>query len=148
MEDLQGIYIIDMDGNPIFTLEFHKMGENNEDYMLLSNFLSAFQSFTTEIDEAQQRIKILDFSRSKILFCEYKEAKIKFIIKCDRDIKVKKFRTLLDTIENLFLNIFMGSLNASDDVKGEKLKEFHEKVLDLLENKQKKRKVENFLGTL
>ena len=44
MDDIQGVYIIDREGVPILTIEFHRLGDQNEDYMLLSNFLSAFQS--------------------------------------------------------------------------------------------------------
>ncbi len=148
MENIQGIYILNKDGTPLFTIEYHAMGSGNEDYVLLSNFLSAFQSFTSEIDEVHQKIKALDFAQSKILFCEYKDARIKFVLKCAKEIKIKKAKDILTKIENLFLNTFLGYLNAPDEARGPKLKEFHEELLKMIENKKSTVKVENFLGTL
>jgi len=148
MDDIQAVYITNKEGKAIFAIEYFEMGSSDEDQMLLSNFLSAFQSFSSELDESSDKIKILELTNSIIVFTEYKEAGIKFIIKGSLDAKMNKVRNLLKQIENLFLNDYLGHYITPEELEGEKMKHFHQAILELVEKGEKQRNVENFLDNL
>lgn len=130
IKEIQCIYIIDNMGKPIFIQENYVQGSGNPEHALLSDFISALQSFAKEFGEEETRI--VELSDAKIYSIRDKILDYLFIMKCNVNSKNKKMFEILSKIKNLFINKFLGSLILSEDEKKIIMSSFEEELNKLL----------------
>ncbi|MHA1274177.1 MAG: hypothetical protein ACTSQS_12170 [Promethearchaeota archaeon] len=142
-ENIQSIYIIDSTGKPLFILEIYKSGNKNVEHALITNFVSAIQSFATELgDQHANTIKLGD---SMLYSIKDEISGIYFVIKTDLDAKQKRIFGILKDIKNLYINIILSKINASEAEKLEALKEFEDELSKIF---KKPVNIESFLEGL
>ena len=77
IREIHCIYILNDSGNPIFIRENFIQGTENADHAMLSNFVTALQSFAVEVGERETRS--IDLETSKI-FSIKDSAVLKYIL--------------------------------------------------------------------
>ncbi|MGQ4874482.1 MAG: hypothetical protein ACP6IY_10475 [Promethearchaeia archaeon] len=142
-ENIQSIYIIDSTGKPLFVLDIYNPGNKNVEHALITNFISAIQSFATELgDQHANTIKLGD---SMLYSIKDEISGIYFVIKTNLDAKQKRIFNLLKEIKNLYINIVLSKINASEAEKLEAFKEFEEELSKIV---KKQGNIESFLEGL
>ena len=131
-KEIRSIYIIDGKGKPIFIREHHSQGSGSSsaDHALLSRFVTALQSFATELGEEDTRI--IELGDEKIYTLKDGFTKFFFVLNCEPDSKSKKMFKILNDIKNLFLQKFMGNFTASEEVKKKIMVSFLEDLNHIL----------------
>ena len=117
IKEILCIYIINDKGTPIFIRENYIQGSGDANHALLSDFITALQSFAREFGEKETRI--VELSDAKILSTMDYITNYLFILKCDINSKNKKMFGILYKIKNLFIEKFTGYLASSEDKKKE-----------------------------
>ena len=141
IKEILCIYIIDDTGTPIFIRENYIQGSENANHALLSDFITALQSFAKEFGEEETRI--VELSDAKIFSTLDSLTNYIFIIKSDINAKSKKIFEILNKIKNLFIDSFMGQLASSNEKKTKIMVSFEHNIDVLLEEPSDK-----FLGFL
>ena len=141
IKEILCIYIIDDTGTPIFIRENYIQGSENANHALLSDFVTALQSFAKEFGEEETRI--VELSDAKIFSTLDSLTNYLFIIKSDMIAKSKKMFEMLKKIKNLFIDSFMGHLASSEQQKKKIMESFENALNELLEDPSDK-----FLGFL
>jgi predicted nucleic acid-binding Zn-ribbon protein len=143
IKEILCIYIIDNKGTPIFIRENYIQGSGNADHALLSDFISALQSFAKEFGEEETRM--IELSDAKIYSARDKLTNYYFIIKCDINTKNKKMFDILNKIKNLFIDKSLGQLTSNDEKKKQIMASFEDALNDLLEPREN---IEDFLKSI
>jgi len=117
IKEILCIYIIDDKGTPIFIRENYIQGSGEANHALLSDFVTALQSFAQEFGEDETRV--IELSDAKILSSKDNLTNYLFILKCDINSKNKKMFGILKKIKNIFIEMFTGYLASSEDKKKE-----------------------------
>jgi len=117
IKEILCIYIINDKGTPIFIRENYIQGSGDANHALLSDFITALQSFAREFGEKETRI--VELSDAKILSTMDYITNYLFILKCDVNSKNKKMFGILNQIKNLFIEKFTGFLASNENKKKE-----------------------------
>ena len=115
IKEILCIYIIDDKGTPIFISENYIQGSGEANHALLSDFVTALQSFAQEFGEDETRV--IELSDAKILSSKDNLTNYLFILKCDTNSKNKKMFGILNQIKNIFIEKFTGHLASNEDIK-------------------------------
>ena len=115
IKEILCIYIIDEQSNPIFIRENYIQGSGDANHALLSDFVTALQSFAREFGEEETRV--VELSDAKILSSKDHITNYLFAIKCESNAKNKKMFGILNQIKNLFIDKFTGHLANSEETK-------------------------------
>jgi len=132
IKEIHRIYIIDKDAKVFYLRENYIPGSDLTpvDHALLSRFVSALESFTTELGE--EKTKIINLGDEKIFVIKDKITAYRFILCCDMNSKPKKMFKILNSIMNIFIAEFTGKFSASKDVKKKAMNSFVEEINELL----------------
>ncbi len=106
MSDILGIYIVNEDGKSLYTQEFFHQGTDEMDTALLSNLMSAFQMFASEIGEGGTNS--IELGNSSIFSIVDPLTQVKFLLRTVKSTKQKKMMKILSQIKNTYINIFTG----------------------------------------
>ena len=124
------IYIIDEKANPIFIRENYLQGSGDANHALLSDFITALQSFAREFGE--EETKVIQLSDAKILSSKDNLTHYLFAIKCESEAKNKKMFGILNQIKNLFIEKFMGHLASSEEIKKKIMLSFETELNEII----------------
>lgn len=130
IKEIHRIYIIDKDAKVFYLRENYIQDSTPVDHALLSRFVSALESFTTELGE--EKTKIINLGDEKIFVVKDKITAYRFILCCDMNSKPKKMFKILNNIMNIFIAKFTGNFSASEDVKRKVMNSFVEEINKLL----------------
>ena len=131
IKEILCFYIIDNKGTPILIRENYIQGLGNADHALLSDFITALQSFAKEFGE--EETKMIELSDAKIYSTKDKLMNYNFIIKSDINAKNKKMFDTLNKIKNLFIDKFIGQLTSSEEKKKQIMVSFKDDLNKFLE---------------
>lgn len=132
-----------MDGKPLYIYERYKKGDLQVENALITNFISAIQSFASELGE--QHANTIKLGDSMLFSTKDQISNVYFVIRTDFKAKPKQIFKLLNEIKNLFINKVLSRLNASDDEKKELLKEFEKDLEKIIKEDDN---IESFLQGL
>ena len=141
--DIKSIYVIDSTGNPLYAREFYSQGALENHQMLFTSLVAAIQQFAVTLGEKEA--KVIELGNDKIFSTADQLTSLKFILKCDKNMKKKRAFQLLNEIKNLFLNKFTGNFTSSADIKSEIMKGF---ILEMDKLVSPKSNIETLLGSL
>ena len=130
IKDIHRIYIIDKNAKLFYLRENYIQGLAPVDHALLSRFVGAMESFTTELGE--EKTKIINLGEEKIFVIKDNISEFRFIVCCDMNSKPKKMLRILNNVMNLFLEKFTGYFTASDDIKRKIMGSFVEEINEIL----------------
>ncbi len=131
IKEIQCIYILNDQGNPIFIRENFIQGTENADHAMLSNFFNALQSFAMELGENETRS--IDLETSKIFSIKDSVTNYSFILKCDRNAKPKKMFKILQQIYNIFIDMFTGHIHDFEEAKSKIMPSFESALDEIIE---------------
>lgn len=131
IKEIHRIYIIDKDAKVFYLRENYITGSDSApiDHALLSRFVGALESFTTELGE--EKTKIINLGDEKIFVIKDKITAYRFILCCDMNSKPKKMFKILNSIMNTFITQFTGKFSASEEKK-KAMNSFVEEINELL----------------
>lgn len=130
IKEIHRIYIIDKDAKVFYLRENYIQDSGPVDHALLSRFVGAVESFTTELGE--EKTKIINLGDEKIFVVKDKITAYRFILCCDMNSKPKKMFKILNSIMNIFIAQFTGKFSASEDVKRKVMNTFDVEINELL----------------
>jgi len=130
IKEIHRIYIIDKDAKVFYLRENYIQDSAQIDHALLSRFVGAVESFTTELGE--EKTKIITLGDEKIFVVKDKITAYRFILCCDMNSKPKKMFKILNSIMNIFIAQFTGKFSASEDVKRKVMNTFDVEINELL----------------
>ncbi len=135
IKEIHRIYIIDKDTKVFYLRENYIPGSDSApvDHALLSRFVSALESFTSELGE--EKTKIINLGEEKIFVIKDKITAFRFVLCCDMNSKPKKMWKILNSIMNIFIAQFTGKFAANEAVKRKAMNSFEEEINELLEPK-------------
>lgn len=145
MPDILGIYILDEQGKALFSEEFFEQSSKEADKGLFCDFITAFQQFASELGSSESALDNIELGGNKILFTTDSISGVKFILRCDKKVKMKKFGKVLNQIKNTFITIFEGSLHKKKEDKRDLTSKFEKELDEII---QKHNDVADFLKIL
>ena len=96
MASIQSVYILDGEGNTIFTLEKFTQGSDEIRQMLFQKFILAFQNFISEMGADETNIIL---GKSKISSVFDPKQKLYFVYKSDVDADSEEMRAIIKKIQ-------------------------------------------------
>ncbi len=131
IKEIHRIYIIDKDAKVFYLRENYVPGSDSApvDHALLSRFVSALESFTSELGE--EKTKIIHLGEEKIFVIKDKITAYRFVLCCDMNSKPKKMFKILNSIMNTFITQFTGRFSANEEKK-KAMNLFVEEINELL----------------
>ena len=141
IKEVHRIYIIDKDAKIFYLRENYIQDRAQIDHALLSRFVGALESFTTELGE--EHTKIINLGDEKIFVIKDKVTAYRFILCCNMNSKPKKMFKILTNIMNIFISQFTGKFSANEDDKRKTMNSFVEEINELLEPRSS---IENLFG--
>ena len=129
IKEIHRIYIIDKDAKVFYLRENYIQDSAQIDHGLLSRFVGAVESFTTELGE--EKTKIINLGDEKIFVVKDKITAYRFILCCDMNSKPKKMFKILNSIMNTFITQFTGKFSANEEKK-KAMNSFVEEINKLL----------------
>jgi len=133
IKEIHRIYVIDKAAKVFYLRENYISGLASVDHALLSRFVSALESFTSELGE--EKNKIINLGDEKIFVVKDNITAYRFILCCDMNSKPKKMWKILNNIMNIFIEQFTGKFTANEVVKRKAMNSFAEEINELLEAK-------------
>lgn len=129
IKEIHRIYIIDKDAKVFYLRENYIQDSVQIDHALLSRFVSALESFTSELGE--EKTKIINLGDEKIFVIKDKITAFRFVLCCDMNSKPKKMFKILNSIMNTFITQFTGKFSAVEE-KRKAMNSFVEEINELL----------------
>ena len=130
IKEIHRIYIIDKDAKLFYLRENFIQDSAPVDHALLSRFVSALESFTTELGE--EKTKIIHLGDEKIFVIKDKITAYRFILCCEMNSKPKKMFKILNNIMNIFISQFTGKFSANEAIKRKTMNSFVEEINELV----------------
>jgi hypothetical protein len=131
IKEIHRFFILDDKGEPIYIRENYVQGSGNVNYALLSNFINALKSFAKEYGEDQT--KSIELGDETIISSTDKMINYQFIIVCDKNSNKKNMLRILNDIQNIYIEKFLGNLYSNPETKKIIMDSFIEALNKLLE---------------
>jgi len=135
IKEIHRIYIIDKVAKVFYLRESYIPDSDSApvDHALLSRFVGALESFTTELGE--EKTKIINLGDEKIFVIKDKITAYRFVLCCEMNSKPKKMFKILNSIMNTFITQFTGKFSANKEEKKKAMNSFVEEINKLLKPK-------------
>ncbi|HEY0087762.1 MAG TPA: hypothetical protein VGB37_02900 [Candidatus Lokiarchaeia archaeon] len=121
-KEIQNIYILDSTGKPIFISENYVQGTGEIDHGLLSNFITAIQSFASELGEKE--VMVIELGNGTIYSVKDNKYQIQFVLKCQKEANAKKMFKILTDIKDLFFEKFSSYIEIGVGDRGKIISSF------------------------
>ncbi len=141
MSEISFAGIIDEKGEPFYTYERYNQGSSENSEWMFSNFVQSLQLFACSLGENE--VNAITLGDYKIYAAKDKVTNMVFYLRCEINAKPKKINQILGQMKSIFIEKFLGNLNATEDRKRELLNSFARDLMIIL--KQKENVVEKFL---
>ena len=117
-------WVIDWEGKPLYTFTPEEKSKSD----LLSGFFQTIQSFARSVTEDDQdHINTITLGEFNYNFHNNTIYQLYFILKCSTKTKKKTIKTLLSTIENLFIENYRAEL-VKPEIDPSKFEKFQYKI--------------------
>ncbi len=137
---VRNVYVIEAKGTIFYKHYSDIQCADGFDSHMFSGFVAAIQSFAKQIGEREVKEIALG---NRLLYCSIDiYSSMIFVVECDTNTKSKKIRQVLEKTKSLFVNLFLGNLNADDQIKSKIISELKKRLSDMLGEPSE---VENFL---
>ncbi len=126
--------IIDENGNPFYTYERSDQGSSENSNWMFSNFVQSLQLFAKSLGEND--VNTITLGDYKIYAIKDNLSNMVFFLRSEITAKSKKVNRILCQMRNIFIEKFLGNLNATEDRKRELLNSFSKDLMKVLKEKE------------
>ncbi len=102
MQEIQSLFIINKEGNPLLVHEKTQQGSEELGKEFFYHFIAAFQMFLAEL--GSNETNEIELGKSVIYSIFENKNQVYFILKCSKSANSDKMRKKLTTIHDLFLD--------------------------------------------
>lgn len=104
MSEISGVWILEENGEPLFSYEIFSQGSEEYDSALFSGFILSIQKFSTQLGEKEA--ERIEMGRTKYFIAKDTELKLLFVIKATQEANNKKVSKILSKIQKIFKQKF------------------------------------------
>ncbi len=145
MEELNGFYILENDGQILFQYELFLQGSRDFDPALFSGVVMAMQSFVQNLGE--KKFDQMELGKSRVFVSKDEELHLILVLKTAKNVNQKKYSKLLEQIQKGLRQYYYDRLFSQKDLRNYIKTSFKRDLEELIGSSMKKR-MKDFLQSL
>ncbi|MHA1300916.1 MAG: hypothetical protein ACTSO9_15970 [Candidatus Helarchaeota archaeon] len=130
MNEINGFWILEPDGNILFQHELFVQGSEDFDSALLSGVILAVQSFVKNLGE--EKVKQMELGKSKIFILRDNETDLILVLKTEKKVKTKKYYKLLEKLQEKIQQIYTDKIFSKKELREYLITSFHKDFDELM----------------